>query len=344
MWKAGFKWMFLIMGTTIGAGYASGRELWQFFGHESSLAILLFSILLIISCYIIMSLGFERGTMHYIPVLEILLGKKLTKVYDLMILLYLYTTTIVMLAGGGATLNTFHIYYWIGVGLFVLSLVVLFLWDVNGILSMNAFLIPVLVILLVGILLYFLLFSGESVPMDLGKQGNWPSAFTFTSLNIISLVAVLSAIGKDIKHKGEIWIASVGSGVILGGISLIYNQSLITVENDIILYEIPLFAILRHYPYYMILIMSVLLLLAIYTTAASGVFGIISRFRSMVKMPLWLLSFVVLLTMVPLTSFGFSTLIAVLYPLYGILNLYILAAILIQPIIWRSNNSFIKRK
>ena len=32
MWINGLKWMFLIIGTMIGAGYASGRELWEFFG------------------------------------------------------------------------------------------------------------------------------------------------------------------------------------------------------------------------------------------------------------------------------------------------------------------------
>ncbi|MFP3339080.1 hypothetical protein R0J91_13965, partial [Micrococcus sp. SIMBA_131] len=90
------------------------------------------------------------------------------------------------------------------------------------------------------------------------KQSNWPAAFTFTALNILPLVAVLSAVGHQIKHRGEIWIASVGSGVILGGVSFLYNQSLIQVAHDLLVYEIPLFAILKSYPYYMILIMSVL--------------------------------------------------------------------------------------
>lgn len=45
MWLSGLKWMFLIIGTMIGAGYASGRELWEFFGNESTFAILLFAVL-----------------------------------------------------------------------------------------------------------------------------------------------------------------------------------------------------------------------------------------------------------------------------------------------------------
>lgn len=40
MFRAGFRWMFLILGTAIGAGYASGREIWQFYGEQSALAII----------------------------------------------------------------------------------------------------------------------------------------------------------------------------------------------------------------------------------------------------------------------------------------------------------------
>ncbi len=336
--RAGFQWMFLILGTVIGAGYASGRELWQFFGHESVLAIGLFSVLFSFCCYVIMSVSYSKKSIHYRPVLEQLIGPRLSVVFDLLIILYLFSTTVVMLAGGGATLHTFRIPYWIGVLFIVVLLVVLFLWDVEGMISMNAFVIPILVLLLLFVLFVFMQDHIQQFPLDFRNQKNWPSAFTFTALNILPLVAVLSAVGNQIRRKGEILIASIGSGLVLGGISLLYNQSLISIANEIMLYEIPLFGILKHYPYFWVLIMSILLWIAIYTTAASGVFGIISRFRKHVQLPLWMMSALLLIFMMPLTTFGFSTLIAVLYPIYGIVNLYILAAILLQPFMKRSKS------
>ncbi|HEU5138739.1 MAG TPA: hypothetical protein VFT51_02105 [Bacillales bacterium] len=333
MLKSGLKWMFLIMGTTIGAGYASGREIWQFFGPDSVLAILLFALLFSICCFVIMTISYEYGTVHYIPVLQTLLGRKLTSVYDIMIVLYLFTTTVIMLAGGGAALEMIKIPYWAGIGIISGLVICLFLWDIKGLLSMNTFIIPVLIILLIGVLGVFFFSDQNSTSSSLWRlHEKWPAALTFTAFNILALVAVLSGVGSEIKHKGEIWIASVGSGVILGAISLLYNQSLLQVSNDMMLYEIPLFAILKHYPYYMVVVMSALLWSAIYTTAASGVFGLISRVREYFNWPLWLLALVFVLAMVPLTKFGFATLIAVLYPIYGVLNLYILAAILIYPI------------
>ncbi|MDQ0257576.1 putative membrane protein YkvI [Evansella vedderi] len=327
--------MFLIIGTMIGAGYASGRELWEFFGNESTFAIFLFAILFFICTYVIMKISYEKKSESYIPVLRELMGNRLTKLYDGMIILYLFSTTVIMIAGGGATLQAVHIPYWYGVIIISSLLVLLFVWGINGMTSMNAMIIPVLITFLVGTLFVFQWTSGFSIQLDFGKQHNWPSAFTFTALNILPLVAVLSAIGNKIQHKGEMFIASLGSAIILGFISLLYNESLLKVAHDVMLYEIPLFAILKNYPYFMVLVMSGLLWAAIYTTAASGILGLCTRVYQYIKLPFWLLAMCLLLLMIPLTTIGFSKLISILYPLYGVLNLYILASILLYPIAHR---------
>lgn len=332
MWGSGFKWLFLIVGTTIGAGYASGRELWQFFGHESVLAIGIFVVLFMVSCYVVLKLSYERKTEHYLPVLEALLGKRISGIYDILIVFYLFSTTAVMYAGGGATLEAFHIQYRHGVLIIGLLVVVLFFWNTRGIVTVNAFLTPGLIILLFSLLCFYLLTTENSLAIDWQHQSNWPSAFTFTALNILPLVAVLSAIGSKIKQTGEIWIASIGSALILGTLSFLYNQTLVLVSNELTIFEIPLFAILQHYPAVMVIVMTILLWFAIYTTAVSGILGLTSRLSSLFKWPWWLLALILTLLMLPLTAIGFSNLIAVLYPLYGVLNLYLLVAILIHPI------------
>ncbi|PYZ96246.1 hypothetical protein CR205_18000 [Alteribacter lacisalsi] len=333
MWLAGFKWMFLIIGTIIGAGYASGRELWEFFGSESGLAIVLFAILFFICCNVLMTISYEQKSGHYLPVLRELMGRRLTGLYDGMIILYLFSVTVIMIAGGGATLEVLHIPYWYGVLIISGLLVMLFIWGISGMTSMNAVIIPVLIVFLVGTLITFQWTTGFEITFNLEAQHNWPTAFTFTALNILPLVAVLAAVGSKIRHPGEIWIASGGSALIMGIISFLYNESLLVVAHEVMLYEIPLFAILKHYPYFMVLVMSGLLWAAIYTTAASGMLGLCTRLREYMGLPYWLISLILALAMVPLTTIGFSTLISILYPLYGVLNLYILAAILLYPIL-----------
>lgn len=331
MWRAGLRWMFLIIGTTIGAGYASGRELWQFFGHESGLAILLFTLFFSICCNVIMKISYEKQSTDYLPVLGDIVGVKLTKLYDVMIFLYLFTTTVVMIAGSGATGQAFNFSYWWGVLVIAVGLIILFLKDISGLLAMNQVILPLLLGGLLYILLVFTMDQELSMFSHWSEQRNWTAAFPFTALNILPLIAVLGAIGNKVRSKQEIWIASLGSGLTLGTISFIYNNSLIQIADELLLYEIPLFAILKHYPFGMLILMSILLWFAIFTTAAAGVLGIVSRLQSIINVPIWLLVILILIAMIPLTTLGFSTLISYIYPIYGILNLYVLTRLLFYP-------------
>lgn len=338
MWNSGFKWMFLIIGTTIGAGYASGRELWQFFGHESGLAIALFTILFSVSCIVIMQVGYQKQSKDYLPVLRVIVGKRLTKIYDVMIFLYLFTTTVVMLAGSGATGQAFYFSYWWGVAFISVLLVLLFIRGISGLLTINQFILPILLLGLLSILTIFTVDQKLALFSHLHEQRNWTAAFPFTALNILPLIAVLGAIGNKIQSKKEILIAGIGSGLTLGVISYVYNNSLIQIAEEILVYEIPLFAILKHYSFGVLVFMSILLWFAIFTTAASGVLGLITRVQSYWKSPLWVIALCAILVMIPFTTFGFSTLVSYVYPVYGVLNLYVLMRVILYPL-WNNKNT-----
>src|SRR5690625_2171581 len=217
--RAGMKWMFLIFGTTIGAGYASGRELWQFFGHESGLAILLFAAFFSLSCIIIMKVSYRKKTNHYLPVLQEIVGIKLAKIYDVIIFFYLYTTTVTMIAGSGETGQTFNFSYWLGIVIIVIALILLFTRGINGLLYINQLILPLLITGLLYVLLLFIFNEQLFLFSHWHEQRNWIAAFPFTALNILPLIAVVGAIGNKVESRKEIWIGCVGSGAILGVVS-----------------------------------------------------------------------------------------------------------------------------
>lgn len=335
MVKSGLKWVFLIVGTMIGAGYASGRELWQFFGPESGLAILLFAILFIISCQSILMISYRLKTTHYLPVLNNLVGKRFAKLYDGMIIIYLFSTTVIMLAGSGVTVQAYRLPTWFGILLIACLLIAVFQWDIKGVLVLNSFILPLLITGLVSVLISFVSKNGIVFENLLINQSNWLAAFPFTALNILPLIAVIGAIGSQIEHKKETYVASIGSGLILGSISMLYNSSLLQIADQVISFEMPLFGILAYYPYTMFLFITVLLWFAIFTTAVTGTLGLVTRIHNTFPIPLSKLVIIIVILMLPLTSLGFQTLIEVLYPLYGVLNLYILANLLLYPILHR---------
>ena len=88
--------------------------------------------------------------------------------------------------------------------------------------------------------------------------------------------------------------------------------------------------------------MTIVLCLAIYTTTAAGLFGLSSRMLSFVRMPRWFIVFIMLLLMAPLTSLGFADLIAFLYPIYSLLNLYLLVCLMLYPILSKRYFSVLK--
>ncbi|PKR77426.1 hypothetical protein CEY16_11905 [Halalkalibacillus sediminis] len=337
--KNGLRWIGLIIATMIGAGYASGREIWQFFGYESGLAILIFAVLFGVSCYVILSVSFQLKSEHYLPVLQSLIGKRLARFYDWLILTYLFTTLFVMISGSGATFTIFNFSYLTGIMIIFILIGLVIPRGIDGILSVNRFLLPLLIVGL-GLILILFIYQEHIHPFhDLKKQGNWSSSIPFTSLNVAAIIAVIGAIGKEIKSRTEIIVASIGSAVILGIISFLYNTSLTHVADQLLIFEIPLFAILNGYPFQLFLIMALLLWFAIYTTALTSLFALTSRLKEYTDIGGGKLGFIALLSALPFTFFGFSKLIAYLYPLYGLLNLYILFAILIFPLTKRAHNA-----
>jgi len=330
----GCKVAFLIIGTTIGAGFASGREIWEFFssyGQGSSLFIFISMLLFSVSCYIILSISYRLQSPNYVLVLRELVGKRIGYLYDVLIFLYLLSTSVVMFAGSGATIEYWSLSYWIGVGVMGVAVLLVFLKDVEGIMSLNSVLIPIMVITLIVVCVLFLWGGyGQGVQGEL-DTGVFPSSIAFTALNILPLIAVLSALGARMKPV-EIKVASVVSAISLCLIAYLYNQALLLISHEIALFEVPLFAILRYLPEELLIGVTFVLWLAIYTTAVSGVFGIVSRFNETIPLPQWIIAGLLILIIIPLTKFGFTNLVQFLYPLYGVLNLFILAMILLYPL------------
>lgn len=337
MKNTSFSWMFLIVGTVIGAGYASGRELWQFFGPGSDFAILLFTLLFSIACYSIMMISYQKNSSHYGVILKGIVGTQLTQLYDIIIFIYLLATTVVMVAGSGAIGEAFQRSYWWGISLTVFALIIVFAFNVDGFLSLNKLLIPLLLFGLTFTLWKYTFDERLSLIPNIYKQSNWMAAFPFTSLNILPLVAVIGAIGTKIKSKAEIWIASFGSGTILGTITYFYNNSLISVKEQISHYEIPLFIILSNYSKELLFFMTIILWLAIFTTAASNILGITTRLQKLIPFNFLTIVCLIILVVIPLSMIGFTRLISYLYPAYGIINLYVLIKLLFYPFKGRGN-------
>ncbi|TCS95496.1 YkvI family membrane protein [Hazenella coriacea] len=326
-----------IVGTTIGAGFASGREIWEFFGSygESSYpSIFLSMVIFYIASMILLTISWKRKTEHYSELLEQIMGKSMARIFDGLVTFSLLTTTIVMIAGSGATFEQWQgeDLYLFGCLILVLAVFIALLFETNGMLSLNMVIMPVLIVILIYVCLQFSQsHSTEVINRDQELVLSWPSAVAYAAFNIISLLAVLSTVGRQIRHSWEIWTAGLISVICLGGVAILYNHSLLKIEHLISQYDIPLFALVEDYSPIWMLTISLLLWFAIFTTTLSNMHGLIFRLSPYISWPRWLVSLSCLLLLTPLSQLGFATLVQYLYPLYGVCNLFLLASILMYP-------------
>lgn len=340
LWHS-LKLSMTIIGTTIGAGFASGREIWEFFGsygRSSGWSILLSMLLFMTASMVILYISWKKQTRHYSEVLSVVIGPRMAKGFDGLVILFLLSGTLVMVAGSGATFQQWGSSFAFGVWMMIGAVVFILLFDLRGLLSMNAILIPIMIGVLLFVCLQFLGADSRmepSVTPTSSPLPAWPSAIIYAAFNMMSLLAVLSTLGKQIQHGFEIGLAGIISSSALGVIAALYNYSLLRVEDLISQYEIPLFAILRSYSPGWVLGISLVLWLAIFTTAVSNVHGLASRLSSLFPLPRWAIGGAILLLLLPLTRLGFSNLVTVLYPLYGVLNLVILTLLLLYPLTHR---------
>ncbi|SDX28381.1 Uncharacterized membrane protein YkvI [Marininema mesophilum] len=326
-----------IVGTTIGAGFASGREIWEFFGsygEGSGGSILLSTLIFFAAIVIILQISWKNKTSHYSEILEVVFPARIARFFDVLVLIFLLSSTLVMVAGSGATFQQWSGSFNTGVLVMVGAVLLILFFDVRGLMSMNLVLIPLMTAVLLFVCFHFLQISGWSASWSEPTPSSlpvWPSAIIYAAFNMLSLLAVLSTIGGQIRHQGEIWLAGGISCTALGLIAYLYNYSLLRVKDLISQYEIPLFALVRDYSSIWVFAITLVLWLAIYTTAVSNIHGIASRLSDWVRLPHWLVGGTVLILLLPLTQLGFSTLVTYLYPLYGVLNLFILTMLLLYP-------------
>jgi len=322
------------MGTTIGAGFASGREIWEFFtsyGVQSTIGVLVTMGLFLMSSMVILWLSWKNNAENYYDILVLLMGEYLAKIFDWFIFIYLFSGAVVMFAGSGAVFRQWGYSMILGVLVIGVSLWIVLSQGTSGLLQLNSVLMPIKMVMMVWIGYQFLSENNEIIGHYIRENLEvWPSAVTYVAFNVISLLGVLSTLGKKINSKSEIIIgAIVGIGG-LGLIALIMNLSLLRVSN-VNEFEIPLFSLIPEKQTILMGIVSIILWLAIYTTALSNIHGLLYRIQKSVNFSIGKISFVLLAFIAPISFIGFTNLIQVLYPIFGVLNLYVLFLLILYP-------------
>lgn len=341
-WASVFKVAVLYAGAVVGAGFASGQEILQFFIVFGSSGLWGAILAAALFCYLgglVMFLAVSIGSTNYRDLYRVMLGSAPGRVMDCLSLFMLPGGVVVMLAGGGAVYSE-HLGLPQALGtlltaLFTAGVVIM---GLKGVISANALLVPLKMAAIVVICLLALVFAqpGEESHRAIsgaagGTRINWAwSAVLYVSYNMVVPVAVLSSLGRTVSLRAGV------AGGMLGGLVLGAAAGLIVIAGlkfypGITGYEVPLLYIAGSLGSGLKVVLGVLVWVAILTTAIADTHGFASRFAESRSLKYKAAGTALVLLALPLSTLKFSLLVKVLYPLFGYAGLILLAALLFMP-------------
>jgi len=123
---------FAFVGVVVGAGFATGQEIFQFFtsnGIYSIAGIIITGLIVTLGGIFVLNTGFRLKSQNHSESINFYLHPLIAKVFDIILTIFLFSLAIIMTAGGASTINeSFGIPFWLSsLILVVLILLTLFL-------------------------------------------------------------------------------------------------------------------------------------------------------------------------------------------------------------------------
>lgn len=324
------KVVFVIIGTLIGAGFASGQEVYLFFfsyGMKGLIGILISSIIIGVVIYSTFNILNKYKINTYKDFLNILIPKntKLKIIANFIINIFILITFFIMIAGFGA-----YFEQEIGINRLVGSLIlaiitfIVFMTSIKGVVKVNELIVPILIgfIFIIGIISIkdIHILNLENYVIRTNYTNFALSAVLYSSYNSILLIPVLITLNNYVKNKKQIFYISFISAIVTILLSVIIFLLLVRVDVDISKLEMPVVYVVSNMFKMLRYIYGVIILGSIFTTAISlGVSFLQNTAKN--KKGYTQIAIIMCITSVIISKFGFSNLVSLLYPIFGYLGL-----------------------
>lgn len=323
------KIVLVIMGTLIGAGFASGREIYLFFGKFGKLGIigiLISGILTGIIIYIALKMINKKDINNYNDFLEKIniKNKYINMLIKNIITIFLLISFYIMVAAFSAYINqNYEIPIYISSIIFAVLTYIIFIKNIQGMIKVNEILVPFLLILILylGVKnIPYLVETKNVLKNNINEKGFFLNSILYASYNSIMLIPVLVTMKKYINSKAQIKKISIISSALIIVLSLCIFGLLLRGKYYIQNVEMPLLNITMQFGKIYLYIYSFIIITSIFTTAISAGYSFlenVSKNKKQYKIILIFMS----VTSVLVSNIGFSKLVEILYPLFGILGI-----------------------
>jgi len=330
---SGMKIAMVYIGTVVGAGFATGQEILQFFvrfGIGGLWGILLSTVLFVLYGILIMQLGMALSARSHLEVIRSIGGRSFGGLMDALIMLSLFGAVTAMFAGAGALFTQqFGLPTALGSGVMAILTALTVMRGLRGVINAISAVVPFLFASVIGISIYALLNAspdlqtGQNIPGG-GLMGNWLwAAILYASYNILMSASILAPLGGAASDLRTVFRGGALGGIGLGAASLLIYLALLASPAETQGLEVPLLQIATQIAPLVGAVFSAVLLAEIYTTAVGSLYGFSARLTASSGKIIAATALAFLASLV-----GFTNLVSTLYPLKGYGGIVLLLAIL----------------
>ncbi|MCL2839883.1 MAG: hypothetical protein FWE05_03835 [Defluviitaleaceae bacterium] len=323
----------------LGAGFASGRELMQYFvgfGRIGIWGLMVAGVLFALTGWAVLSICRREKIVSYSGLMRYLLGEKLGTMTEWAVVGFLFCLFVAMLAGAGATAQqAFHLPFTAGAVMVGIVVFAILCFGLNGIIKVNLILAPFMVFggIFIGLFTFFTYatpaFAGIGTNLGLA----WLlSAVVYASYNLVTGIPVLAATSGLAVTKSDARFGGIVGGGIITVLGISMALPLFLYYADIITLEIPFLYIADGYGHGFSALYLTVLITALLTTAACNGFAVLQwaeglGFKNKAKAAAMICAFGVIASHI-----GFSNIVAYIYPLFGFLGLFKIVVILFSAV------------
>lgn len=326
------------IGTVVGAGFATGKEIVEFFLNYGFLGLLGIGLAGFFFIWLgtkTMLLANRHRFPSYQPFNDKLFGRHLGLFINVLILTMLLGSSSVMVAGTG---SIFHEQLGLpgqwGIILVLLLCLIAMRKGLNGIFAVNSLVVPIMISFC--ILITILTFFGDGVhqpSMNIISSQPGPiwiiSALTYVSYNLTMAEAVLVPLGKEVNDEHLLKWGGVWGGAGLTFILILSYFVLNQLPNSNH-FDIPMAQLVKKYGsgihfFYVLVIFG-----EIFTTIIGNVYGLTRQIRRWIEVSEWTIVMCILLICYAISLLDFATLLHYLYRAFGMIG-FLLLLFLIFP-------------
>ena len=327
---------FAFVGVVVGAGFATGQEIFQFFtsnGIYSIGGILVTGLIITLGGIFVLNTGYRLKSQNRSESIHYYLHPMIAKLFDIILTIFLFSLAIIMTAGGASTINeSFGLPFWLSSLILVILILLTLFLKFDRLIAVLGGVTPFLVSVVVMIAIYYFItgdvnFSTANDYSNHNKSispGWWFDAINYASLQIAAAFSFLTVMGGKLKYQKATVYSGLIGGLIITFLLLMINLGLITEFNQIKHVALPSLLLAKQISPSIGMIMSVIMVLVIYNTVVGLMYALASRFSQPFTQHYYTL--IILMTIITFicTFIGFISLIRKVFPIMGLFGFILL--------------------